>query len=112
MRHSNKFDTRPIYPAILPRKSKLTKPGTLLVTREGSYFGRIPKTKIKSTVGAGDSMVGATMFQIFKGNFSGADLLRWGLAGSTATLSQPGTTLGSKAEIHRFYKLVKVRLLR
>ncbi len=82
--------------------------GTLLVTREGSYFGRIPKMAIKSTVGAGDSMVAAIMFQISKGNFSGSDLLRWGLAGSAATLSQPGTNLGSKAQIHKFFRQVKV----
>ena len=51
--------------------------GTLLVTQDGSYFGRIPKIKIKSTVGAGDSMVGAMIAQLFRGNFSGAELLRW-----------------------------------
>ncbi len=82
--------------------------GTLLVTRLGSYFGRIPKFKIRSTVGAGDSMVGAMMSQIFKGDFSDTELLRWGLAGSAATLAQPGTTLGSKAQIQHFLRKVKV----
>lgn len=82
--------------------------GTLLVTRKGSYFGSIPEMVIKSTVGAGDSMVGAIMFQLLKGNLSGHALLRWGLAGSAATLSQHGTNLGSKAQIHSFLKRIKV----
>ena len=86
--------------------------GTLLVTRQGSYFGSLPKIEIRSTVGAGDSMVAAMMYQIFKGNFLGEDLLRWGLAGSAATLSQPGTILGSRAQIHRFLHQVRVKQVR
>lgn len=85
--------------------------GTLLVTREGTYFGGIPKVSIKSTVGAGDSMVGAMMFQMSKGNYSPGDLLRWGLAGSAATLSCPGTTLGSGMQIRRLLKMVRVKKL-
>lgn len=53
-------------------------------------------------------MVGAMMSQIFKGDFSDTELLRWGFAGSAATLGQPGTTLGSKAEIQHFLGKVKV----
>ena len=74
----------------------------------GSYFGRLPKMVIKSTVGAGDSMVAAIIFQISKDNFSGVDLLRWGLAGSAATFSQPGTKLGRRIHIHEFLKRVEV----
>lgn len=85
--------------------------GTLLVTKENSYFGRIPKVKIKSTVGAGDSMVGAMVTQLYKNNSSGKDILKWGLAASAATLAQPGTTLGSGLEIERLYKKTTVSVL-
>jgi fructose-1-phosphate kinase PfkB-like protein len=83
--------------------------GTLLVTSQDSYFGKIPTVKIRSTVGAGDSMVGAMCGQLFKRNESPEDLLRWGLAASAATLSETGTSLGRAAEIRRLYKITRVR---
>lgn len=78
--------------------------GALFVTRSGCYFGRIPRVKMRSTVGAGDSMVGAMVAQLFLGNSSAPDILRWGLAAAAATLSEEGTTLGAAAEIHELYK--------
>lgn len=82
--------------------------GTLLVTSEGCYFGRIPKVKIRSTVGAGDSMVASMTAQIFRGNRSAQELLRWGLAASAATLSHTGTALGTASEIRRLYASTRV----
>lgn len=83
--------------------------GALLVTRQNSYFGRIPKVKIKSTVGAGDSMVGAMIAQLYKKNTSGEDILRWGLAAAAATLGHSGTAFGSSHEIHRLYNKTMIR---
>jgi len=83
--------------------------GALLVTREGTYFGRTPKVKVRSSVGAGDSMVGAMVAQLFKKNSSGEDLLRWGLAASAATLTQSGTAMGSASDILNLYEVTKVR---
>ena len=40
--------------------------GALLVTPHASWFGRIPRIKVKSTVGAGDSMVGAMSAYLWK----------------------------------------------
>lgn len=77
--------------------------GALLITRSGTYFGRIPNVKIRSTVGAGDSMVGAMTAQFFKKNQSNQDILRWGLAASAATLSHSGTALGTAEEIKNLY---------
>lgn len=85
--------------------------GALLITRQGSVFGRIPEIEIKSTVGAGDSMVGAMVAQLYKKNESPPELLRWGLAASAATLSKSGTTLGSRTQIQDFYKKTKVEVL-
>lgn len=83
--------------------------GTLLVTRGHSFFGRIPPVKVKSTVGAGDSMVGAMAAQFFLKNSAPEELLRWGLAASAATLSHSGTAMGRDAEIRRLYKLTTIR---
>ncbi len=40
--------------------------GALLITKNNSYFGQIPKVKIRSSVGAGDYMVGAMVSQLYK----------------------------------------------
>jgi 1-phosphofructokinase family hexose kinase len=85
--------------------------GALLVTREGSYFGRIPKVKVMSTVGAGDSMVGAMAAQFFKKNRNSQDILRWGLAASAATLSHTGTAFGTAREIRTLYEKTKIVML-
>ncbi len=86
--------------------------GALLITRNHSYFGRIAKVKIKSTVGAGDSMVGAIAAQMFKQNFEGSDLLRWGLAASAATLSEFGTALGGANAIRHLYQKTRIECLK
>jgi 1-phosphofructokinase family hexose kinase len=85
--------------------------GTLLLTRQGTFFGRIPKLQIHSTVGAGDSMVGAMLAQLYQGCEDPAELLRWGLAASAATLAEPGTTLGTAAAIRALYRKTRVRLV-
>jgi 1-phosphofructokinase family hexose kinase len=85
--------------------------GALLITRDKSYFGKIPKIKIRSTVGAGDSMVGAMTAQLFQKNASAQDILRWGLAAAAATLSNPGTAFGTASEIQMLYKKTKVETI-
>lgn len=86
--------------------------GALLITKETTCFGRIPKIKIKSTVGAGDSMVGAMIGQLYKNNRSEKDILRWGLAAAAASLAQPGTAFGSAHQINRLYKKTVVKTLK
>lgn len=86
--------------------------GALLVTRNYSYFGRIPDVKVKSTVGAGDSMVGAMAAQFYKNNLSGEDILKWGLGAAAATLSMRGTELGHTKAIHQLYKRTTVSVIK
>lgn len=85
--------------------------GAIFVTQNRTYFGCIPKTKIRSTVGAGDSMVGAMVSQLYQKNRDPGDLLRWGLAAAAATLCKPGTELGSTDRIIHFYEKTKVHLV-
>ena len=90
--------------------------GALLVTPEHAWYGTIPKLKVQSTVGAGDSMVGA-MAQVFvKGGTKITPslcekMLRTGLAASAATLSNKGLTMGTKASIRAFVPKIKITQL-
>ena len=71
--------------------------GALMITPRNAWFGRIPRVKVRTTVGAGDSMVGAMTAQLWRQrkNFlplelgfsercDAGGLLRWGLAAATA----------------------------
>lgn len=82
--------------------------GAVLVSQQGAFFGKIPRMKIRSTVGAGDSMVGAMVTQLYQSNRSAGELLQWGLAAAAATLSESGTALGQQSEIKRLYKMIHV----
>lgn len=82
--------------------------GALLITGESCYFGRIPKVQIRSSVGAGDSMVGAMVAQLYKENLDAADVLRWGLAAAAATLEERGTAFGSAKRIYSLYNQTSV----
>ncbi len=86
--------------------------GALLVTKDRVWFGKIPNVKIRSTVGAGDSMVGA-MSSLWdqESDIDGESLLRIGLAGSCATLTERGLTLGSKKSILKYKRQIKIKEL-
>lgn len=86
--------------------------GTLFMTRKNIYFGRVAKMKIRSTVGAGDSMVGAMVAQFYRENPSEENILRFGLGGAAATLALSGTALGSADDIIRLGQKAHVELLR
>lgn len=88
--------------------------GALLVTKDHAWFGKIPKIKVQSTVGAGDSMVGAIAFSFVKGNRSLTEkncekMLRLGLAAACATLSNKGLTMGSQSSIKAFYSKIMIK---
>jgi sugar/nucleoside kinase (ribokinase family) len=111
--------------------------GALLVTRRGSWFGRIPKIQVRSTVGAGDSMVGAmsaylwkewirtrqSMNELAMNNLSMNELahnldsefplalLRSGLAAACGTLSLPGTLLSTEKAYQKYLPKIVCRSL-
>lgn len=83
--------------------------GALLIGKDRAFFGRIPEgVVVKSTVGAGDSMIGAMAAQVFRGNRTVDDILRWGLAAAAATLSHVGTAAGTTQEMKRLYQQTRV----
>lgn len=66
------------------------------------HSGRSSSGKSQSTVGAGDSMVGAMTLKLAEGA-SLEDMVRFGVAaGSAATLNQ-GTRLCSADDTHKIY---------
>ncbi|MBN8538953.1 MAG: 1-phosphofructokinase family hexose kinase [Parachlamydiales bacterium] len=97
--------------------------GALLVTKNKAWFGKIPKVKVRSTVGAGDSMVGAMAaalesYKIQKMNkesidwfleANGSELLRWGLAASCATLVKQGMVLGDRKSILKYRPMIEIK---
>jgi 1-phosphofructokinase family hexose kinase len=97
------------------------KGGALLVSSTGAWFGEIPKVKVRTTVGAGDSMVGAMAAYFWKSwvsknkrwnNVSDdflAQLLGWGLAAACATLTLPGLSLGEGRQIRSYFPKIRVR---
>ena len=101
--------------------------GALLATPSASWFGRIPKIKVKSTVGAGDSMVGAMSAYLWRESqrtqqpmakiAHGSDprfceeLFRYGLAAACGTLSLPGMLLANKKEILRYLPEIEIQRL-
>ena len=94
------------------------KRGALLVSKDFVWFGMPPKMKIRSTVGAGDSMVAGILFELRRGRLPsatqdfdqiGPKSLRNGLAFAAATLSTEGTTLGTVRNINKFYSKIRIR---
>ncbi len=90
--------------------------GALLVTREHAWFGKIPKIKVESTVGAGDSMVGGMAHSYMKSKMILSEencelMLRTGLAAACATLSHKGLTLGTRSMISHFLPKIHVSQL-
>jgi 1-phosphofructokinase family hexose kinase len=88
--------------------------GALLITKDHAWHGKIPKIKIQSTVGAGDSMVGAMAYAFMKGNrvlneVNCEKMLRLGLAAACATLSNKGLTMGSRSSIKNYHSKIIIK---
>ena len=76
--------------------------GAKLFDKDKTYFVSAPKVEKKSTVGAGDSMVGGMVWALSQ-NLPLEDVLKWGVAcGSAATMNE-GTQLFKKDDAVRLY---------
>jgi 6-phosphofructokinase 2 len=80
--------------------------GAVLVTKDSYDYVPAPNVVKKSTVGAGDSMVGGMVWALSQ-NKSLKEVLRWGVAcGSAATMNE-GTQLFKLADAKRLYEWLK-----
>jgi 1-phosphofructokinase family hexose kinase len=89
--------------------------GAILASRDFVCFGKTPPIKIKTTVGAGDSMVAGMVAELWRRNTTiyndrelVSELLRHGLAAAAATLSTSGTTLGRARDVVKYYGRINV----
>lgn len=81
--------------------------GAVLVTNRGAWQFMPPKVKVRSTVGAGDSMVAGIVFQLEKGK-SMEEAVKFGIACGTATTANKGMQLCSLQDAVKLTSKVKV----
>lgn len=84
--------------------------GALLMYGGKLYEGTPPPIQPKSTVGAGDSLIGGFLSALCKGCDT-AHAFQWGLAAGAATASSDGTRTGRKMVIELLYPDCRVELL-
>ena len=82
--------------------------GCLLVSRDLILETSGLAVDVKSTVGAGDSMVAGLAYAI-ENNYSLEDALRLGVACSTASIIEEGTTMGKIENIRKFLDIIEIR---
>lgn len=80
--------------------------GAFLACNEGVFYKSTPSVKVKSTIGAGDSMVAGLIYGI-QNNFPPEKILKYGVACGVATTMTEGTALGNKENIDTVLKLMK-----
>ncbi|MDQ3192895.1 MAG: 1-phosphofructokinase family hexose kinase [Bacteroidota bacterium] len=84
--------------------------GALLATKNRVEHYPAPSVESKSSIGAGDSMVGGIVYSLSKGS-SLSEAVLYGLACGSATLKTPGTQLLNKKDADQLYdELVSVKL--
>jgi 6-phosphofructokinase 2 len=84
----------------------MSNKGAMLVTKDTIRKVVPPPVKVKSTVGAGDSMVAGIVYALSKGK----DLetaLQYGVASGTAATLHPGTELCSKEATDKLFKKIQ-----
>lgn len=77
--------------------------GAILVTKDQIEFVSAPHVVKKSTVGAGDSMVGAMVWALVE-NKSLKEVIQWGVACGTAATMNEGTALFKTKDAQRLFQ--------
>ena len=81
--------------------------GAMLVTNELTELIIAPQVDLKSTVGAGDSMVAGIVLHLSKG-YSLPEAVKFGVACGTAATLHEGTELCRKETVDEIFKLVEI----
>jgi len=79
--------------------------GASIVTNDQFFHIAAPKVPVKSTVGAGDSMLAGAIYAISKG-FPLKTVLKWGVSCGTATTMNEGTGLFQADEVEKVMNLI------
>ena len=72
--------------------------GAFLASSTGIVYRNTPSVKVKSTIGAGDSMVAGMVYAIQQG-LSAVEILKWGVICGVATTMSEGTNLATRENI-------------
>lgn len=83
--------------------TSLGSAGAVLTTADRHEQIRAPTVKIRSKVGAGDSMVAGILFALYQGKAL-ADAVRYGVAAGAAAVMTEGTELCRRRDTERLYK--------
>jgi 6-phosphofructokinase 2 len=84
--------------------------GAIWVQADCAYQARALEVEIKTTIGAGDSFVGAMIAALVQGEMM-SKVFAYAMAGGAAALLNPGTSLCQKEEVLRLVDLVKLQAL-
>jgi len=77
--------------------------GAILVTKNETHFVKAPKVEKKSTVGAGDSMVGGIVYALSQ-NKTLKEVIQLGVCCGTAATMNEGTQLFRKEDVEKLLK--------
>ncbi|MBP2645717.1 MAG: 1-phosphofructokinase [Firmicutes bacterium] len=81
--------------------------GSLVVGKDEAYRATVEPMIPKSTVGAGDSMVGVLVYSLLEG-FPLSKIAQWVTAAGSVTASKPGTEVCKLPEVEQFLPKVHV----
>ncbi|WP_058484941.1 1-phosphofructokinase [Defluviitalea phaphyphila] len=84
--------------------------GALVITKNNCIKVKALKVEVKSTVGAGDSMVGALAYALDNG-YPLEEAIKLSVAASTATISHEGTIMGNLDEIEDLKNKVELEMI-
>ncbi len=79
--------------------------GAFIASKEGIFYQSTPSIPVKSTIGAGDSMVAGLIYGI-RHEYSQQRMLKFGVACGVATTMSEGTNLGSPDKIQHVMELL------
>lgn len=79
--------------------------GAFIASNEGITYLSPPSVIVKSTIGAGDSMVAGIVYSILN-NFSDEVMLKWGVACGVAATMSEGTDLAHKDNIEKVFTML------
>ncbi|NJL94306.1 MAG: 1-phosphofructokinase family hexose kinase [Anaerolineae bacterium] len=77
--------------------------GATLITRDQAHRFHAPTVPQRSTIGAGDSMVGGIVTALAAGRPL-EDAVRYGIAAGSATVMSPGTNLCQRKDVEALYQ--------
>jgi 6-phosphofructokinase 2 len=80
--------------------------GAFLASKSGVIYQSVPSVSVKSTIGAGDSMVAGLIYGI-QNDFTEKDILKWGVASGVATTMSEGASLASKYNLAKVLEMIR-----